>query len=729
MELIIPKFNIYIIPPLLSLVISLIIALLSVIKGKITRENMLFSLVCIWWSLLAPVFICHHLFRGEIDLLLRIERGVHFFYVYLPALNLVYFHRIIGTRARGLVMAAFAVSFIISLSTLTDYYFNGLYVYPWGYIAKGGIAFQVFGLYSFISLTYFILIFIRKIRSEKNQIIRLKLKYIVLSFILTGLLTMSNIPAINGIDLYPLGNLMFLPLAFLGYGVLSYRLMDIRSVLHVTFIWAAMSSLILIPNIILFYFVLPYLGMMSGPSLFLAAVAWFVGNYAYFRKVQPRIDQLFNRRKYDLDRVESSFIDNISSLKSIDDLGSQFSGLIRRTLSFKSAELLLCRRDGDDAVRTAMRECEVAPDIAAWFVGAKHLVDRAMVESRGDYTPVRDGLLELFDRYGATYIVPFVHQGELLAILLLPEKQNLRQITAYEVGFINRIKSAATIALANSIMYSRLSTLKDNLEQLVEERTAELLRAMKALWGEMELAKKIQTVLLPRAPAISGLEIAAYMRPADEVGGDYYDVINAKGIDWLVIGDVSGHGVPAGLIMMMVQTAIHTVLEGKPNLEPDVVLSRVNRVITENIKRLNEDRYMTITVIASLAGGTFHFSGQHQHIMIYRSSDGSLELVETDGIWLGIAESLKPPASGGFTLGVGDALLLYTDGLTDAWRAGTVKDRRDPENDMFGLDRLEVSFRRRGDRSPAEIKDGILGDLAGYEFNDDVTIVVVKRVE
>ena len=140
---------------------------------------------------------------------MRIERGVHFFYVYLPAINLFYFHRIIGTRARVLVSAAFAVSFIISLSTLTDYYFNGMYVYPWGYIAKGGIAFQVFGLYSAISLAYFIVIFIRKIRSEKNQIIRLKLKYIVLSFILTGLLTITNIPAINGIDLYPLGNLMF----------------------------------------------------------------------------------------------------------------------------------------------------------------------------------------------------------------------------------------------------------------------------------------------------------------------------------------------------------------------------------------------------------------------------------------------------------------------------------------------------------------------------------------
>lgn len=728
MEFIIAKLNVYVIPPLLSLIISLIIALLSVFKGKFSRENVLFSVLCIWWSLLSGVFICHHLFRGDIDLLMRIERGVHFFYVYLPAINLVYFNRVIGKRFRGLEIAAFAVSFVISLSTMTGYYFNGMYVYPWGYIARGGIAFQAFGLYSAISLVYFITIFILKIRTEKNQIIRLKLKYIVFSFILTGLLTISNIQAINGIDLYPLGNLMFLPLAFLGYGILSYRLMDIRSVLHVTFIWAAMSSLILIPNIILFYFVYPYLGGMSGPALFIVVVAWFVANYIYFRKVQPRIDQLFNRRKYDLNRVESSFIDHISSLKSVDELGSQFTELIRRTLSFGSAELLLCRREGDVAVRTGMRECDIAPDVAAWFASAKHLVDRDLVESRADYAPVRSGLLELFDRYGATYIVPFVHQGELLAILLLPEKQNLRQITAYEVGFINRIKSAATIALANSIMFSSLSMLKDNLEHLVEERTAELVRAMKELWGEMALAKKIQTVLLPRAPAIPGLEISAYMRPADEVGGDYYDVINAKGIDWLVIGDVSGHGVPAGLIMMMVQTAIHTVLEGKPNLRPDVVLSRVNRVIIENIKKLNEDRYMTITVIAALSGGKFHYSGQHQHIMIYRSGSRSVELLETDGVWLGIEESLKPPASGGFTLGVGDTLLLYTDGLTDAWRAGSVKDERDPESDMFGLERLEESFRRLGDSPPDGIRDGILGDLREYEFNDDVTIVIVKRV-
>jgi serine phosphatase RsbU (regulator of sigma subunit) len=729
MEFLLEKFNIYIIPPLLSLIIGLIIAFLSVIKGKITRENVLFSVVCIWWSLLAPVFICHHLFRGNVDLLLRIERGVHFFYVYIPAINLLYFHRIIGTRVRYLVGAAFAVSFILSLSTLTNYYFNGLYVYPWGYIARGGIAFQVFGLYSAVSLCYFIVIFIKKIRSEKNQIIRLKLRYIVLSFILTGLLTISNIPAINGINFYPLGNFMFLPLAFLGYGVLSYRLMDIRSVLHMSVIWAAMSSLILIPNIGVFYFMYPYLSRLDGPPLFMAVVIWFVVNYIYFSKVQPRIDQLFNRRKYDLGRVESSFIDHISSLKSIDELCEQFTELIRRTLSFKTAELLLCRKEGEGSLPAGLRACEVEPALASWFVRAKHLVDRAMVESRDDYAPVRAELLELFDRSGATYIVPFVHQGELLALLLLPEKQNLRPITNYEVGFINTIKSAATIALANSITFSHLALMKDNLELLVEERTAELVRAMKALWGEMELAKKIQTVLLPRSPSISGLEIAAFMQPADEVGGDYYDVINAEGVDWLVIGDVSGHGVPAGLIMMMVQTAIHTVLEGRPNLKPDVVLSRVNRVITENIRKLNEDRYMTITVIASLAGGKFHFSGQHQHIIIYRSGSGSLDLVATDGIWLGIAESLKPPASGGFSLEVGDVLLLYTDGITDAWRTGSVRDERDAETDQFGPERLEESFRRCGDRSTAEIKDGILADLKGYDFNDDVTIVVVKRVE
>ncbi len=83
--------NIYIVPPFLSLILGLALAVISIAKGKLKAENVLFSLLCIWWSLLSPVFICHHLFRGNEELLLAIERRVHFFYVYLPPLNMLFF--------------------------------------------------------------------------------------------------------------------------------------------------------------------------------------------------------------------------------------------------------------------------------------------------------------------------------------------------------------------------------------------------------------------------------------------------------------------------------------------------------------------------------------------------------------------------------------------------------------------------------------------------------------
>ena len=122
----------------------------------------------------------------------------------------------------------------------------------------------------------------------------------------------------------------------------------------------------------------------------------------------------------------------------------------------------------------------------------------------------------------------------------------------------------------------------------------------------MELTRKIQTVLLPKKPKIKGYEIGAYMEPAEEVGGDYYDIINLDGIDWLVIGDVSGNGVPAWLIMM-VQTSIHSTLEQNPEVKPSMLLTLVNRTIYKNIKQLNEKKYMSNNCYGSNKEWKLHF--------------------------------------------------------------------------------------------------------------------------
>jgi len=293
-----------------------------------------------------------------------------------------------------------------------------------------------------------------------------------------------------------------------------------------------------------------------------------------------------------------------------------------------------------------------------------------------------------------------------------------------------------------NILRNELHTLNIRLEKKVEERTVELQTANEemlalnenltqvrdSLWGEMQLAKKIQTVLLPERPAIEGYEMAAYMRPADDVGGDYYDIINTAGRDWIVIGDVSGHGVPAGLVMMMVQTSINTVIENQPELPPAEVLIRVNSTIYRNIQKLGENKYMTITVLASHKDGKFQFSGLHQDILIYRKNSRSVDSIDTDGMWIGILDDLNGRIEdGAFTMQPGDTLLLYTDGLTEAWEREAGANRRNSDATMFGIERLREIFKMAGDRPIDEIKNDILRALADYTCSDDVTIMLVRR--
>ncbi len=187
----------------------------------------------------------------------------------------------------------------------------------------------------------------------------------------------------------------------------------------------------------------------------------------------------------------------------------------------------------------------------------------------------------------------------------------------------------------------------------------------------MDLAKRIQTILLPETPAIKGYEIAANMTPADMVGGDYYDIINVGGRDWLVIGDVSGHGVSAGLIMMMVQTSIHLVLYQNPAVNPSKLLTVVNKTISENIKKIDETKYMTINVLACFDDGNFIHAGLHQDILIYRALTSTVESIETDGVWLGIEDDIDGMMTdSSLKINNGDTMLLYTDGITEAWAAG-----------------------------------------------------------
>jgi len=176
--------------------------------------------------------------------------------------------------------------------------------------------------------------------------------------------------------------------------------------------------------------------------------------------------------------------------------------------------------------------------------------------------------------------------------------------------------------------------------------------------------------------------------------------------------------VPAGLVMMMCQTAVRTALHEDPEIAPDRLLALVNRTLTENIRMLGEDKYMTMHALCRTADGKFRFSGMHQDIFIYRASNQSIETIEPSGCFLGIEEDIGNLLDvRSFDLEPGDALLLYTDGITEARRDGVLLDN----------DGLKAVFGDLAARPAQQILDGILAHLARNEVTDDVAAIVVKQ--
>jgi len=256
----------------------------------------------------------------------------------------------------------------------------------------------------------------------------------------------------------------------------------------------------------------------------------------------------------------------------------------------------------------------------------------------------------------------------------------------------------------------------------LERSRTELKRARDALWGEMEVAKRIQTSLLPEDRRAGPYQVAARMVPAAEVGGDYYDIVDAgDGQHWIAIGDVSGHGVEAGLVMMMTQTSILSLVRERPSRTPADVFRRVNGVLWQNMSRMRADRYMTLNVVRLEPDG-LTMAGKHQDVLVWRRGQG-VETIANEGSWIGLVADPGSHVRDFFIqMAPGDLALFFTDGATEA---------RDGRGELYGEERLARCLSRVAGL-PLEDALGVLfADVAAFrqgEPDDDVTLLLVRRL-
>src|SRR5918911_1068654 len=237
---------------------------------------------------------------------------------------------------------------------------------------------------------------------------------------------------------------------------------------------------------------------------------------------------------------------------------------------------------------------------------------------------------------------------------------------------------------------------------------------------ELELARSIQQASLPKeVPTLEGWQISPFYRPAREVGGDFYDFhFLSEGRVGIVVGDATGKGVPAALVMSTTLGMLQAVSQAFDSSSPGEVLERVNETL---VARIPSNMFVTcFYAILDPESGSLSYANAGHDLPYLRRHGGECEELRARGMPLGLMPGMGYEQKE-IVLEEGEAALFYSDGLVEA---------HDPEGGMFGFPRLQALVAEHGEENSLE--ERLLGELysfvgEGWEQEDDITLLTLRR--
>jgi serine phosphatase RsbU (regulator of sigma subunit) len=257
----------------------------------------------------------------------------------------------------------------------------------------------------------------------------------------------------------------------------------------------------------------------------------------------------------------------------------------------------------------------------------------------------------------------------------------------------------------------RYAEQQESLRKTVEKQRDDLL-------NDVELAAEVQRLFLPSSKsAVAGLEIAGMMHPARGVGGDYFDYFPIDvHTTQTVIADVVGKGVPAALLMSATAAAMRLEANHDRNM-----IEQVERLNAGIHSVSDSDRFVTLLLAEfDVQKRTLRYVNcGHNPALLFRAATGTLTRLNSSCLPIGLSleENCELASE---SLMAGDVVVFYTDGVTEA---------ENPQHEEFGMERLSAVVRRGSSLSAEDLMSGIYNaaaDFCGDEFNDDVTILVVR---
>ncbi len=566
------------------------------------------------------------------------------------------------------------------------------------------------GLYAFGFLVY-------RYRSSPSPLIRSQISWVAvgvgISYLLAILFTLLLPILFHVYSLQYIGTLApAIGVLFVTYAIVKYRVMEIEVVFNRTLVWLLMSSILLAANFGIASLIGGWIRGLNNWQLALIGTLLFYPLFFLTRKVQPSINRLLQREYHAMGEAVNNLMAEAAELSDVRTLSRFIISRTRQVLRVPHVVLLILdERLGRYILLDEEREEEtnLTPDdpFLAWLAVNAVTLEREQVEQRERHEAIRPLAHTYFERVSADSCLTFVQGGKLIGTLNFGQRKEKRsQLSKRELGLMTRFRGAITLALENARLYeTELALTEKKVESAFYAR-------------ELREAHQMQAALLPRgAPRVAGLEVAGDCRPAQDVGGDFFDYLpGGEGRLSVVIGDVSGKGLRSAMHAVLSAGLLRT--EVRSGGEPGEVLDEVN----SELFHLTDRNIFTAMVFAAIDGRRRKLvlvNAGLPHPLLCRGGD--VRVLTLGGLPLGVmpqAERRTVTAD----LQAGDLLVFFSDGITEASnRAG----------DMYGEERLQALVSRVSPDIPVSVVHRLIWDdvdtfVDGAEPFDDMTLVVAR---
>jgi len=612
---------------------------------------------------------------------------------------------------------AMGIAIVLTDVTITKAYFR-----DGKFIRDYNTNFPGFTIYAVTAFAYVLSAFgnfIRKYVVIKAAIYRLQMRYLfvgsTVSITVASVFSIITPRLFNYSELYAIGPAVsaLFTITSLFYSIIAYNLLDIRTVVHKTFVYIIISMVI----------TLPIFGIIYAHDRKL----WFTGDVPYYViagsvvtvfilfsvYIQPVIDRIFKRKQYAFGSIVDTFVKDIAEEKNLQDIVRRMVDILYDGLSLHHAFFILFNDQSrkyelfyykGDKGPLQLPPIERNASIIRWFVRNQDILQLSRVYTDDkSFAEVRDEMAAFFNDNGIQVILPVYYERRVAGLLCLGVKETL---AGYHTDEIEKLKQLH--ARSNDFISTAMTYQKAIQEQLVT-RSIDL---------SSQIIKNAVPVSLPN---IGNIKFGAFIIPKYAQGSDYFDFIRPgdQGIG-IIATDISGVGINSALYSVLLRSAFHASIIDAPSTS--TIMNTMNKILYDYDRGKGGlvTAYYLYYDIKSMR--LMYTNAGYPALEVFRFEKNDFDTLETEGIPLGY----DPEAAFGIgrtDMVRGDIGILYSMTLTAS---------KNQKGDEYGLLRLRSAVMEVRTRSASEIAAHIKNSFESYlgllPPDSDVVVIVFKIV-